>query len=270
MKIKDLAEWFGQNWLGLIGIALAVILFIQSRNIIKLSAQFKTIPLIEHDSHGFLRGIEIKYKGIDIPQLTLTKVYIWNSGRQTIDAKHIVIDDQLRIFFSKDVKIIKAEIAADTRKVNKASIKISEDGTSVLIYFDFFDPEDGIRVDILHTGKELFPSFRGTIKGMPKGIEIVSKRSQVFNKRPSDWLSLIALDYFLFFSLFFYILGWVPGGVFKKLLRNDITMNQSRTIQLCIVIVGFLFFLIWVWGLYYSPALDRYPSALETSTKKII
>jgi len=274
MKIQDVIHWFSQpsfgNLLKIIAIIVSVVIFFQSKNIIRLSAQFKTIPLKEHDSYGLLRDMEIKNKGINISQFDLTQVFIWNSGNRIIDADHKVMRDPLQVIFGKDTKIIKARIAAETSKGNNSSVKMSEAGNRALIDFDFFDVGDGIRIDILHTGKELFPSFGGTIKGMPKGTVIVSKRFRTSNKMPSDWLSLISLDYYLFFSLFCYILGWIPEGIFKKLLRSDTTINQSRIIQLCIGIAGFLSFLIWVWGLYHSPALDRYPTVLETSSKKII
>lgn len=274
MKIQDVIHWFGQpsfgNLLKIIAIIVPIILFSQSKNIIRLSAQFKTMPLKERDSHVLLRDMEIKNKGIDISQLALTQVFLWNSGNKIIDADRKVISDPLRVIFGKDTKIIKAEIGAETRGGNNPSVKISRTDNSASIDFDFFDIGDGIRIDILHTGKELFPSLGGIIKGMPKGIVIVSKRFRTSNKMPSDWLSLISLDYYFFFSIFCYILGWIPDHIFKRFFTNNLTINQSRVLQLTTAIVGFLFFLFWIWGLHHSPALDHYPTVLETSSKKII
>jgi|GEM_PF-6236036 len=274
MKIQDVIHWFGQpsfgNLLKIIAIIVPILIFFQSKNIIRLSAQFKTIPLKEQDSYDLLHDMEIKDKRIDISQLDLTQVFIWNNGNRIIDADRKVMRDPLRVTFSNDTKIIKARIAAETSKGNNSSIKIAEVGNSALIDFDFFDVGDGVRIDILHTGKELFPSFGGTIKGMPKGIMIVSKRFQLPNKMPSDWLSLISLDYYLFLSIFSYILSWIPDHIFKRFLTPNLTINQSRALQLTNAIVGFLFFLIWVWGIHHSSALDRYPVILETSSKRII
>jgi hypothetical protein len=49
--------------------------------------------------------------------------------------------------------------------------KSEQTTASVYLDFNFIDRDDGIVVDVVHTGEDSPPRWSGTIKGMPSGIQ---------------------------------------------------------------------------------------------------
>jgi hypothetical protein len=169
---------FNQGWIGtLIGFAGLVIAFVSlilykaSRIGARPVYQFQALRLIEKEERALPEEVEIHFKGRDVPRLTMTHVFLWNSGTATIDGKDIVIDDPLRLEFSEGAEVLRVRICKATREINKFKAMVNQNSPNeVVCHFDFLDAKDGVVIEVLHTAKERYPEVKGTIRGVPKGI----------------------------------------------------------------------------------------------------
>jgi len=67
--------------------------------------------------------VEIRFKSRNIPRLTLTRIFLWNAGKETMRGNQIVRDDPLRCEFQLGDEVLKAQVGACTRKVNKWAVQ---------------------------------------------------------------------------------------------------------------------------------------------------
>lgn len=118
--------------------------------------------LLIKDSVSAVPGLSISFDGKKIPNLSLTKVAIWNRGRETINRGDIASADRLRLDLKSEGLILGSNIAFVRRSVNDVTLESAE--TSVLINFDFLDHLDGAVIDVYHSGKGTL-SISGTLKG---------------------------------------------------------------------------------------------------------
>lgn len=83
----------------------------------------------------------------------------------------IVTSDPLRFEFSDGSRVLDITISKATRGVNEFTAATEcEHSNCVVIGCDFLDPGDGAVIEILHTDPNLYPTVKGTIRGIPKGM----------------------------------------------------------------------------------------------------
>ena len=113
-------------------------------------------------------GLEVRFEGQLIPQLTNSTYAIWNSGTTTLRGRDIVEMEPLRLELEGTGRILRAEIDASTRVVNRGSVAL--DDKSVRLGFDYLDPGDGFRVTVLHSGQPNELVSLGAVRGVPQGL----------------------------------------------------------------------------------------------------
>lgn len=129
--------------------------------------------------------IEIRYRGTAIPRLTRSRVVLWNPGWKVIEARDVVASDPLSFLFP-DGDVLEATLVKTTRDAPSVSVRVDEG--RCFVEFDFLDREDGATIDLLHTAADAAPSWSGTVKGMPEGIQdfgtLVPSNTRKPRKRP--------------------------------------------------------------------------------------
>lgn len=174
--MEALKTFFSQAWVGVLvgvlaGFLIAFLFYRASRIGPRPSYQLKALRLIAKDERALPEEVEILFKGMSVPRLTKTHVIFWNSGKAMLDGKEIVVDDPLRLEFSKEAQVLRARIAKATNKTNKFEVKINDKSPNeVVCNFDYLNAEDGAVIELLHTDEERYPIVQGTIRGVPKGI----------------------------------------------------------------------------------------------------
>lgn len=166
------------------------------------------------------KDIAIQYRGETVPQVTLTRVAIWNGGKDTILAAHLVDSNPIAIGL-QDGGILEAKILRVTRADTGCTIDTKPGYDQCYVSFKFLDPDDGLIVELLHTSA--FPHARvaGTVIGMKEGIQSGGRNVELlslnrYEKRSvaasiNDFLTqflfpygmLSVAAYFLVKSLFF-------------------------------------------------------------------
>lgn len=154
--------------LAILSISLAILFYIKGKKAKKPRYAFRSTNLVE-DFVSKLDSLEMKYKGSEIRNLTVTKFVFWNNGKDSIRNSDIATTDTLRIEISNDFQILDAKIISQKKISNKFSINLNQDKTAVEITFEYIDKHDGAILQFLHTGtvsEDL--EFKGTIIGAEK------------------------------------------------------------------------------------------------------
>jgi len=262
---------FNQGWVGSLfgffGLCVGVFglyFFFKSRIGPRPACVMKSIRLIGKEEQELPSDIKILYQGKEVPRLTLTRIWIWNSGTETIRGNQIVEDDPFRFAFNKLDRILIANVAAITRSVNKFSITIPTGSEHEgLIAFDFIDPRDGIRIEILHTSKDRYPEILGTIRGIPKGIKQfkMAGRSSIFSLygRKIFFRTSIGIVVAMF------ILALLPSEWLTAINKFGHISEKTSTIRFACLLVAITYLLPVLSTLYLR---RRYPSSLDADIEK--
>jgi hypothetical protein len=209
--------------IGLVGIGLAVLFYLKSRRIKRLSYSLWSFTLLR-DFKAQIEDLSISYGERQIPSLTVTKVALWNSGNVTIQRSDIATADQLRIAAREGCKILDVAVLHAPNPANL--FDVTRQGCRVLINFDFLDSREGGVVQVLHSGKSSADvAITGSIKGA--GRPIGSKIDERFLSYPIIidvmWAGLMLGMSFL--------VGW-----------NILTSHTSGMVKFLILLTGVPFF----------------------------
>ncbi len=168
-------EILNQNWIGsligIIGISVGVYLYRQSRVGPRLVYQTKAFKIIGKDERVIPDDVKIYFGNTPVERLVKNLIIIWNSGYTTFDGKNIIDTNPLRAEYGKDARVMRVTTLKATRSENISNAYINPINPNEVIFsFDYLDPNDGAVFEIYHTGEEIIPKMKGTIKGLPKGI----------------------------------------------------------------------------------------------------
>lgn len=154
--------------ISLLGIVLAIIFYFKSKRLKKPRLESKSINLLRESAEK-IDGLKITYLSENIPNITITKLAIWNEGNETVNGSDIAQAHPLAIIAENDVKILEAKIIYTKNESNEINIQEIESGKKLNVTFDYLDFEDGAVIQILHTGNSSEDiKFEGTIKGVGK------------------------------------------------------------------------------------------------------
>jgi hypothetical protein len=178
--MNDLASKIEQ-WLGspivdmmiafvALGLSILVIfLGFKYRNKKCLSYSIDGCTLIEDFTKQF-DGLEISFNQVDIKNLTLTKIILWNSGNTTISSDDIVKYDPLRILSNEDVNIFDCQIIQVNEESNSFALRNLNQNVNIrLLDFDYFDSNQGCVIQVIHDGKSPYDiRVAGKMEGIKK------------------------------------------------------------------------------------------------------
>lgn len=115
---------------------------------------------------GQFKPLKIEYNGEEIENLTTTKLFLWNGGKETIDKNDITELEPLKIKVTDNYKMLDINILESSKIANNFKYTLSHDLSELLLTFDYIDKNEGIVIQIIHTGKsEDDIKLIGLIKG---------------------------------------------------------------------------------------------------------
>lgn len=162
-------QWVGPL-IGLVGVAVALILYRASRVGARPAYQSRALRLIGPDEKVLPEEVEIRFKGQPVDRLTKTHIVLWNSGKALLRGSDIVETDPLRCDFSQGSRVLEVRVVKASRAANEFEARPVPDlPNRVLLTFDYLDLRDGAVVEILHTDSKPYPEIMGTIRGVPRG-----------------------------------------------------------------------------------------------------
>lgn len=171
--MEPIFNFFNQGWvgslIGLVGIVIAIITYRKSKIGQRLVYQSSSTRIIGRNQNT-PEEIQIFFHGKEVPRVIKTSLVIWNSGNETIKNSHVTKEDPLRIQFEESESIISYRILKETRRTNKVNFVLDQKN-KLLFNFNYLDPNDGVRVEILHTDDKNSVEFKGTVIGMKQDIK---------------------------------------------------------------------------------------------------
>lgn len=234
--------WFG-SLIGLVGILLSLYFYFKDKIGNRLDYQMAELKILDHKNYTV--GMEVKYFDKPIAKLVKTQIVIWNSGHKTIDGNNIVTSDPLRFIFDSS-EVLSCNVMYFSRAINNCiAIKDEHSVNAIKFNFDFLDPKDGMVIEILHTGEEVYPKFQGSIKGMKDKIRNrgLAPYPVIENipKRTKTIITLISLSTFLASSIIIIGLLYLYD-IFGKGGVMDMKIHIGVGISLGLVISNFNLF----------------------------
>ncbi len=136
----------------IVGIIASFYFYKKSHRLTSAAFMIRTIRLI-NNRHNKLPALNISSGDEPINTLSISKVALWNDGSDTINADSIAKNNTLRIAIDPRYEILGADIQFEKNKSNDFKIALAEDHQSVKINFDYFDRDEGVVIQLYHTGR---------------------------------------------------------------------------------------------------------------------
>lgn len=169
------------NWLvvalGILALVLAVALFLVGRRRPTLRYAVWGINLIS-DLDSRVPLVSLTYSGRKVSTVSVTKLTLWNSGREAIRGSDIVDSDLLRVSLSSEQTILGATVLAVTNKAIGVTITEDPQSAPATLGFKFMNPGDGATIQVIHTSANPFNVWlEGTLVNAagPKRVGGMSK-----------------------------------------------------------------------------------------------
>jgi hypothetical protein len=266
INYSDYLNYVSQNpWLnivsatfGLIGIILAIVIYIKSKKSKKPIYCIRNINLIK-ENIGKIKSVDILYYGGKIDNLSISKIVIWNAGKETINNTDIAKNDKFRIEIEKEFKILGSELIFQKNIAN--DFKLTKIDDNVLeIDFDYFDYEEGIIVEIYHTATTKNSlNVKGTFKGVKKIIS---------NDSGKEFLALYGKVSNIINSMVYYMLKKRIAGLFLflipiLLIMHTIFISETKNANTIVMMFMNIIILVSYWSLGYIVMKRRMPKGFD-------
>lgn len=167
---------------GILGLLVAVFTWLLSRRYKRMYFMVRSFNLV-NKKRSTVPSLSVSFSGRPVDALTISKVAIWNSGTDAILNRDIPSSERIRIQCVNGADILECSII----QVSSPSCNCRIDGlsnNSQALLFDFLDPDDGLVLQVAHTGSS---SRNIVIKGQIIG------NGRIMEKQPFSWLRLSSL-----------------------------------------------------------------------------
>ena len=181
--------------IGLFGVLLTIYSIKKMRKVKQLSYQTKSFKLIDNDISS-IDGFEVSYNNGRINNLTVSKVYIWNSGNTIINQNDIASSNKLHIEYPENTSILNYKINAVSSETCQFKVTPPTIHGSVLnIDFEYMERKQGVVINVLHTDNEDVKDNKGEDEEVDEDEEIkvfgTVKEGKIINrtnKKVNDWV----------------------------------------------------------------------------------
>jgi hypothetical protein len=235
-----------------LGIILALTFYIKSKKDKRPEYSLGSSTLVR-ESASKIKGLELKYAGEPISNVTFTRLAFWNRGKQTIKGTDIARADPLLIKVGEGCRILDAEVFFQTNKANNVTLNILDDKSTIRINFDYLDYSEGALVGFYHTGilsKDV--TFSGTIQGA--GVFKQRRVPEVIQQLiilPGKLFRVISFIFLFLLIPIIALIGWL------------ISPKSPTTTEVCLIVLVTVLF--WGFG-YYLFRPRRVPKLFEILT----
>lgn len=204
--------------------------------------------------------MEILYKGSKIDNLSITKIAIWNAGKETINNTDVAENDRFRIEINDKYLILESEIIVAINRANSFTL-IRKTDNVLEIKFDYFDHKEGIIIQLYHTATS---SEHLKIKGSFKGTKSIVRNdsSNQFNPIIVKMFDSVLLKPKIIRD-FFKIMVFIIPIVMWIIMLGNISKFSQQPIFLIIISIILLLFTILYWSMGISLSKRRVPRGFK-------
>lgn len=137
--------------LSVAAIPMTIWIFYQSNKKKLPTYMLRTISLVAGKVQT-IKSIHIKYQDQEINNLAITKLALWNDGKDTIKADDFAKNGPLKIIIDNNYQILDYELLYQKQPKNNFNLKLSKDKKAIDISFEYFSYLEGVIIQIYHTG----------------------------------------------------------------------------------------------------------------------
>ena len=204
--------WAALSLIAVISLILAIYFGISSKKVKRFYYFKKTNKLVSFNSNK-PASLHLFYDDIEVQDVSVTRIAVWNSGNEVINAEDLVESEPLSIKSidgkSDDIRILDSSIEYVTDATNKFILLASEESKvenkdedhtyKEVVNFDYAGKRDGFILQIIHSG-DLAPIYLDCrIKGGQDICEIDSRGRKQYHLRDSDrFYSFLSKQKYLF------------------------------------------------------------------------
>lgn len=228
----DLVSFFNQGWLGfllgILGLVFGYFSYKRGKRDPHISFERSTKTLISGVPKSLKTRVAISIDGIPSTDLLSTRLVVWNSGSAAVTINSFPQGGELLIKSSSIEEILGFDILKATNSLNHARLKKLTDG--IAIEFNYFNPRDGIIIDILHGSRTGEIYLDGVLLGQQNGI---SYEGGVGNMSAEEVTvrRLIGDIFYGSFGLIFGFLSIKSGLDYWDAYSNGIVMAKRMSID---------------------------------------
>ena len=171
----------------------------------RLAFQARSDELVNSRIQPFIESIRVRHGRKSIERLTLTTLVLWNAGREAVRENDLDGRDPLRFVFEDDAQILEWKLVEVSRKGMTAAPLMAQPRRNELVLgVPYFNPGDGLVLDIWHTGTSMLTHPCGSIQGPARWFESRGMLGSI-GRPPSTKFQHIATQAFAlsFFFIFF-------------------------------------------------------------------
>lgn len=185
-------------------------------------------------------SLQVLYGGQQVQNLTVTRVILWNAGRETIRDDDVPKNAPIMILPITGSSILDAKITQNNNE--PSNFKLAPDASGYRFTFEYMDKNHGIVAQVIHTGKDGNDlRIDGTIKEAGK---FVLKKLIIYDPYQRKMRKLFGTLMFAIFAL----------AVGTSLLRHTVIDLSNLALWLMAV----------VFGVFLMVGYRRVPHGLET------
>ncbi len=159
-SISNIMSYSGaEPWVSISGVLISVfsvilaVYFYRKSRVLKRPFCIISNRNVIDSSINKTSGLEVKYKGIDVSNLSVSSIVFWNAGSNTIRGEDIPQKTPFEITTNNGAVIYNVENRFVKRDSNAIEFTLSKgDSKKVDIKFDFLDRNDGFILDVVHSG----------------------------------------------------------------------------------------------------------------------
>ncbi|MCR6727602.1 hypothetical protein [Agrobacterium fabrum] len=151
------AFWIG-TFIGVVGLAMAW----KMRSVSRMAYYCRHSSIIGEEQTKYTSDLHVTFKGREIERATLTQLYVWNDGNQTIRREDITKKKPLGFAVPGGQFLLRMTVAQMADEAMDVTFT-DGDEASFNVEFEYIEPRQGFVCDILHTGKPEDFEFFGTL-----------------------------------------------------------------------------------------------------------
>ena len=249
MNIQGLMEnpyaWAVLSICTIVALIFAVYTWIVGKKKMELSCFHNTFRVVKAGK-SVIPKLSLSYEGQAIDDLTVTKYVIWNSGNEVLNRSDIVQVCPLQIVCDDNAQILDAQIIVQSDETNAFKILEKKD-KCVKLEFDYANVDDGIILQILHTGDVTDINVECRIKG---GKELrnlnhnIKKKNRNYNINKRILIILMGVDVLLVCAMSVFLVlervGIMAKETLRKILFFDGVISDTFFIMMLLILVGVL------------------------------
>lgn len=189
---------------GVVGILVAIIIYFRSKKFRKPVYTTNSNNLFS-DISGKIEALRISYGERPISNLTVTKIFFWNSGNETINRSDVASTEPIKISAHEGVDILESKILYQKNEANLFKLVPSETDRGIVgIDFEYIDHDEGVVIQVPHTGKtgsdiEVVGKVKGAGSPIRKDFpDVTSGKTRRNNMIAGVLLIILATAVFLF------------------------------------------------------------------------